>query len=137
MSFYGAPYPIIRTPRGLLATQEGLSQIKSDLLVLLMTNPGERIMLPEFGTPLRTLIFEQNDVVVVQQATQMISDSITRWEPRITVSDISVSVLPQSISNPLDAIEDASHVLYINIKFFDPQTINQIQDLKLQLPIGN
>lgn len=137
MSFLGAPYPIVKTPRGLLATQEGLNQIQSDLLVLLMTNPGERVMLPEFGTPLRKLIFEQNDAAVIQQATQMISDSITKWEPRISVSGISVSLLPQSVRNPQDTAESASHVLYINIQFYDPATINQVKDLKLQLPIGS
>lgn len=137
MSFLGAPYPIVRTPRGLLATQEGLNQIRSDLLVLLMTNPGERVMLPEFGTPLRKLIFEQNDASVIQQATQMISDSITKWEPRIAVSGISVSLLPSSVQSPQDTAESASHVLFINIRFYDPQSINQVQDLKLQLPIGS
>lgn len=137
MKFLGAPYPIVKTPRGLLATQEGLKQIRSDLLVLLLTNPGERVMLPEFGTPLRKLIFEPNDQVVIQQATQMISDSIRKWEPRITVTEISVSLLPSSFKNPQDTDEDVSHVLFINIKFHDPQTINEIQELKLQLPLGS
>jgi phage baseplate assembly protein W len=48
MNFLGAPYPIIKSPRGLLRTQSGINQIKSDLLVLLLTEPGERVMLPEF-----------------------------------------------------------------------------------------
>lgn len=137
MNFLGCPYPILKTPRGLLATQGGLNQIKSDLLVLLMTNPGERVMLPEFGTPLRTLMFEPNDAVIIQQARQIIIDSVSRWEPRITVSDISVSLLPSSQMVTGDDAESASHVLFVSISFYDPNLINQVQELKLQLPLGN
>lgn len=137
MNFLGCPYPILKTPRGLLATQGGLNQIKSDLLVLLMTNPGERVMLPEFGTPLRTLMFEPNDAVIIQQARQIIIDSVSQWEPRITVSDISVSLLPSSQMVTGDDAESASHVLFVSISFYDPNLINQVQELKLQLPLGN
>ena len=38
--------------------------IKADLMHLLMTNRGERLYLPAFGTNLRKYIFEQNDFEV-------------------------------------------------------------------------
>lgn len=56
--FKGLPYPVIEHPLGLFRTQTGINTIKSDLLVLLLTNPGERVMLPEFGTPLKDLMFQ-------------------------------------------------------------------------------
>ena len=59
--FLGAPYPIVKTARGLLAAQTGVDQVKADLLQLLLTNPGERVMLLDYGTPLRELIFEPDD----------------------------------------------------------------------------
>ena len=90
MKFLGAPYPILPNPKGFLYTQNGLDQIKSDLLVLLLTTPGERVMLPGYGTPLKDLIFEQNDGTTVQRATQMIANSIAAWEPRITVTQIDI-----------------------------------------------
>jgi phage baseplate assembly protein W len=133
MKFLGAPYPIKKTPLGLLATQHGLNQIKSDLLVLLMTNPGERCMLPDFGTPLRTLLFEPNDQIIADRATEMIIESITQWEPRITVKKIEVFVEP----NLEEFQDDNGNVLYIKIMFHDPEEIQEIQELQLKLPLGN
>jgi len=65
VNFIGAPYPISRHPLGMLRSQKGVNQVKSDLLVLLLTEPGERVMLPAFGTPLKQFFFEQNDSVIV------------------------------------------------------------------------
>lgn len=137
MRFLGAAYPITTHPRGFLHTQEGVNQIKSDLLVLLFTNPGERVMLPDFGTPLRELIFEQNDTVTAQKARQMIIDSIRTWEPRITIEQLTVSTsAPSSSLNPQDDGSETDKILYINIKFFDPENIKDVQDLKLEIPLS-
>ena len=88
--FSGAPYPIVSTARGLLPTQRGVDQIKADLLQLLLTNPGERVMLPNFGTPLREIIFEPNDAISSEHVRDMIINSIRTWEPRITIEQIDV-----------------------------------------------
>jgi phage baseplate assembly protein W len=137
MNFLGAPYPIVTHPRGLLHTQSGINQIKSDLLVLLLTNPGERVFLPDFGTPLKKLIFEQNDAALNIKARQMIAASIEQWEPRITVQQISVSNNIDNIQlNPNDARVDKDYILSISIKFFDPENIKEVQDLRLEIPLG-
>lgn len=131
--FYGAPYPIKKHPLGLLHTQSGISQIRSDLLILLLTNPGERVMLPEFGTPLRSLVFEQNDAAVAALARQMIIDAINLWEPRIVVESIDVT------NSYIDETTDrynSEHVLHIKIKFFDPENIKEVQDLNLEVPLA-
>ena len=82
-SWKGFAYPIIKGPKGFFGIQSGINQIKSDLLILLLTSPGERVMLPTFGTPLKDLIFEPGDASLVSRARQMIINSITQWEPRI------------------------------------------------------
>lgn len=137
MQYLGAPYPLMRHPLGYLHVQSSLDQVKSDLLILLLTNPGERVMLPEFGTPLRDLIGEPNDSALEDRAREMISASIRRWEPRITVDaiDVSSQVDPASL-NPADAREDDEHILSIRIAFFDPENIKDIQQLKLLVPLG-
>ena len=127
MDFLGAPYPIVRNPRGLLSTQGDVNQIKSDLLCLLLTNPGERIMLPEFGTPLRDLMFEPDDDIIINEARDMIINAITTWEPRINISAIDVFT---------ESDVGDEHTLFIRIMFFDPNEIKNIQELKLQLPIA-
>ena len=137
MRFLGAPYPITKNSKGFLYTQEGLDQIKSDLLVLLLTHPGERVMLPGFGTPLKDLLFDQNDINTVQKTTQMIASAITAWEPRITVTQIDVrNSANESSLDPNDTGSEIDHILSINISFFDPQNIKDVQKLTLELPTG-
>jgi uncharacterized protein len=139
MKFLGAPYPITKHPRGLLRTQEGINQVKSDLLVLLLTNPGERCMLPEFGTPLNELIFEPNDSTIIQTATEMIAESIRLWEPRIAIQDIDITtdldVIEDSL-NPVDLKQDMGHILLIKIRFSDFDNVQEIQQLELRVPIA-
>ncbi|RDJ35650.1 MAG: hypothetical protein DWQ19_12595 [Crenarchaeota archaeon] len=138
MSFIGAPYPIVKNPKGFLASQSGLEQIKSDLLCLLLTSPGERIMLPTFGTPLRELAFEQNDALVIEKAREMIVSAIETWEPRITVSEININNGPGNLTlNSSDLRQDVDHILSIQIKFFDPEEIQEVEELVFELPLDN
>lgn len=137
MKLLGCPYPIKKHANGYLHSQTGVNQVKSDLLILLLTNPGERCMLPDFGTPLRRLLFEPNDVILAAQAKQMIIDSINKWEPRITVTQIEVTAnFNNNDLNPNDLMQDVEHILGIKISFFDPENIQEIQELKLALPLS-
>lgn len=140
MSFFGAPYPIIKHPRGFLRTQDGVNQVKSDLLCLLLTEPGERVMLPEFGTPLKQFFFEPNDLEIVDRVREVVSNAIKTWEPRIAVTDIKISTqstedLTKRI-NPEDPGEDLGHILIISIQFTDFDNIQQVEELKLEIPMG-
>lgn len=137
MQIYGCPYPIEKNPRGYLFTQEGINQIKSDLLILLLTNPGERVMLTDYGTPLRKLVFEQNDSTLRLQAKQMIINAIEEWEPRIVVEAIEVTGYQEDSINSVDLREDLDYILTIKIKFFDPHNIQNIQTLALEVPLAS
>jgi len=135
--FIGLQYPLVKTSRGILAHNSNVEQIKADLLQLLLTNPGERVMLPDFGTPLRKLIFEQNDSTLESMAKQMIAESIRKWEPRIVVSNISVtSRFDSGDLHHDDTGEEIDAILGIKILFFDPENISQVESLALQLPLG-
>jgi phage baseplate assembly protein W len=133
MEFLGMPYPIVKHPLGLLRTQSGINQIKSDLLVLLLTEPGERVMLPGFGTPLKKFIFEPNDPSLVESVRNAIIDSIRNWEPRIRITDIEVTNSPSAMNSLED---DSGNVLMIRISFTDFNNIREVQELKLEVPLG-
>ena len=135
-NFLGLPYPITKNPLGFLKTQSGISQIKSDLLSLLLTNPGERVFLPDFGTPLKRLIFEQNDATLEIVAKNMISESISKWEPRVAITDINVSSTASSSDlNPQDPGQDIDNILSIKILFVDPEELSEVQELRLEIPL--
>lgn len=138
-NFLGAPYPITKQPLGLLYTQSGVAQIKSDLLILLYSSFGERVMLPEFGIALKSLFFEPNDEIIKIQAREIIAAAIEQWEPRVVISDILITTNSSDMSTTLDTsdiAQDEGHILGILIKFFDPEDINSIQELTLEVPLG-
>lgn len=135
--FIGLQYPLRKTPRGILAQRTSVDQIKADLLQLLLTNPGERVMLPTFGTPLRELIFEPNDTNLERRAREMIANAILTWEPRIVISDITVSSnVDRDYLNEFDDLSQREAILFISIKFYDPENIQTIEELVLERPLG-
>jgi len=127
---YGAPYPIEKHPLGLLHSQAGIDQVRSDILILLLTNPGERVMLPQYGTALRSLIFDPNDNTLAETARQMIIQSLNTWEPRVAFQSIEVT------NEFNESGVNSEHVLYIRIEFIDPGNIANIQVLVLEVPLS-
>ena len=88
----GFPFPLDRTnSRGFFYRAYNHEVVKADLLQLLMTEPGERVMMPSFGTGLRKYMFEFNDDLSRDQIAELVSIAIKRWEPRIAVGAINVN----------------------------------------------
>lgn len=138
MTFLGLPYPIVAHPRGFFRTQEGLEQIKSDLLVLLLTNPGERVMLPDYGTPLRDLLFDPNDISVARRAREMITVAINTWEPRVAIQEIDVTLGADITADDLTVLDrgEKESILLIKIRFSDFDNVQEVQELKLEIPLS-
>ena len=135
--FMGVPYPIRKTAKGFLYTQSGTNQIKSDLLQLLLTNPGDRVMLPTYGTPLRALLFQPNTSVLTETIKQAISNAISQWEPRIVVKSIDVQNNATQASLPAtDPRQNLENFLSVKIRFATFNNIDVVEDLVLQIPIG-
>ena len=134
--FLGMPYPICPSSRGLLRTQSGVSQIKSDLLALILTNQGERVMLPNFGASLRRFIFEPNDILLREEVRNSLADQIKLWEPRVVIDQIEILAQPEpSDLNSADTLEEIDAILFIRILFFDPENIQEVEELRLEVPI--
>ena len=63
--------------------------IRSDLLHLLLTNKGERLYLPDFGSDLKKYIFEPNDSITHDQIRDNLNDTIKLYIPNLLINDIS------------------------------------------------
>jgi|TARA_R110002126_G_scaffold66_2_gene571 phage baseplate assembly protein W len=63
--------------------------IRSDLLHLLLTNKGERLYLPDFGSDLKKYIFEPNDSITHEQIKDNLNENIKRYMPNLIINDIS------------------------------------------------
>jgi hypothetical protein len=58
-----------------------------------MTQLGERVALPEFGSKLHELVFNQNDQALKALARTYVVDAIRRWEPRITITRVDIEAI--------------------------------------------
>jgi len=66
--------------------------VRDELLQLLLTSPGERLFLPEFGGGVRRLVFEPASDVLRGVVKARITNALSRWlSQRLTVELIDVS----------------------------------------------
>ena len=63
-------------------------QVKSNLINLLLTSPGERLMNPTFGVGIRDLLFEQ--VIDKEQVRNRITDGAQFYIPEIDIEDVFI-----------------------------------------------
>jgi uncharacterized protein len=88
----GWKFPLQVTPRGAIATVSEEQRIEESILIILSTAPGERLMLPDFGCGIHDLVFAPNDSGTVSKVVDLVRRSLTTYEPRIDVLDISAEV---------------------------------------------
>ena len=84
-------------------TQTLKEQVKSNLINLLLTEPGERVNEPNFGVGLKGLLFEQNPDI--EFLKEKINNQIEFYIPLISLSDVNVN------------FESDEYSLYITISY--------------------
>src|SRR5262249_14453382 len=104
----GMSFPPRVGPDGRIAWSEGEVNIREAIMVILMTEPRERVMLPEFGGGLRALLFEPNTVTTRTRIQSLIATALAQWEPRIVVQSVTVDEDP---SDPRAAIATVTYAL--------------------------
>lgn len=57
---------------------------------ILLTEMGERVMRPDFGTRLRRKIFENVNQGLITEIQKEVLAALVKWEPRIQVQTIDV-----------------------------------------------
>ena len=72
-------------PTGRLAMVAESASVRQAILMLLSTHPGERVMRPEYGCDLRSLVFAPSDDTTAGLAIHYVRRALQRWEPRADV----------------------------------------------------
>jgi len=75
-------------------------QIKSNLINLLLTSRGERIMNPIFGTGLRDFLFEGITDFNIENLKLDLTNSINMFIPEISV--VNIDIIPGYDSNSIE-----------------------------------
>jgi phage baseplate assembly protein W len=65
--------------------------VKQAIKNLLMTNPGERLFNPFFGSGVTGQLFELFTPFLVQSLTSNINVSVSQFEPRVNILDINIT----------------------------------------------
>ncbi len=124
--YLGSPYPITKHPKGYLHNDDDIAQIEADMLSIVLTKPGERIMELDFGCPLEKINVRQPPQIIGDQARFIIANALKKWEKRVQVIDVIVLI---SSSNQWGA------VLEVEILFMDPTDQKTTHSLQLQIPL--
>lgn len=101
----GLAFPPRVGPDGRLAWSEGAQNIRESIRIILLTNPGERLRLPNFGAGLQPLLFEPNTAARHKQLEDRIQRALARWEPRIAVRTVRAEVDPDDAEAAIVTLE--------------------------------
>ncbi len=83
-----------------LVVSKDASAIKQAIVNLLLTNKGERLMNPTYGSDIRSYLFEPMDFGTANQIKNNIRDTIETFEPRIR--ELQISATPNFDDNGFD-----------------------------------
>lgn len=90
----GWAFPVSIAPGGDVTIAEYEEDVRQAILIILQTEPGERVMRPEFGTGLRGLVFEPINTTTIALARHRVEQALLRWEPRIDQVEVAITADP-------------------------------------------
>ena len=118
----GLKLPFTRDRAGLFGTTENtLEQSGHNIKNLLLTAKGERVMQPDFGSNLRTLLFEQYTEDLTDRIKEEIQEAMSTWLPYIVISSVSII---EDETNPNQTKVDLDFSLNYEKNRFDSITLN-------------
>ena len=113
----GWAFPMKVDAGGRIALVDGEREIRESIRLILGTAPGERPMRPEFGCKVHNYVFASPDADTAGRIAYEVRESLLRWEPRIDVEDVTVTV-----------DQDDPTVVYIDVGYSVGDT-NDIRNL--------
>lgn len=94
----GLAFPLRTDPTGRVALVRQDREIEESIQLILGTAYGERPMRPAFGCGIHDYVFATVDPDIAGQIAYEVRSSLIRWEPRIEVQEIDVSVADEEPS---------------------------------------
>lgn len=66
--------------------------IRQSLRILFATRPGERLMRPEYGCDLETLVFDHLSAAIENRMVDLVTRAVAQFEPRIGIERVTIDV---------------------------------------------
>tara|TARA_R100001082_G_C4300382_1_gene132143 strand:- start:191 stop:589 length:399 start_codon:yes stop_codon:yes gene_type:complete len=86
---------------------------RQNLKMVILTSPGERIMIPEFGVGIRNYLFENVNNSTFNTIRQRIDNQVASYLPYITITNIEFS---SERNDGTSGVEPSSNSNYVNIR---------------------
>lgn len=114
-----SPFRIDPTTGGVVRTT-GLEKLKENIVHILLTGVGERVMRRGYGGGLRQLVHDPNNDALRAVVQHQIGKSITQAEPRVEVREVTVRQLEGGTGS--GEAEAGTLTLWANVEFVVRQT---------------
>jgi phage baseplate assembly protein W len=87
----GFSLPFRINSAGSVAWGNGSEKLKENLIHILLTGTGERVMRRDYGGGIRQLVHDPNNEALRAIVQHQIAKSVGRWEPRVQLQDVVVT----------------------------------------------
>jgi|TARA_R110002110_G_scaffold133461_3_gene315822 hypothetical protein len=90
MSGISPSLPLRRDPQyaGYALNSDMLDVVKQNFKHLVLTAPGERMMIPDFGVGIRNFLFEQNDQSTYAAIRGKLDEQVRKYIPFIAIQNV-------------------------------------------------
>lgn len=88
----GWAFPVDTDWQGAIELAADEADIDQSIRIILGTAPGERVMRPDFGCGIHSYAFTSVNTTTVTLIEDTVERALVRWEPRIDVDRVEVSV---------------------------------------------
>ena len=101
-TFIGLELPLTHTQNGFFnRTKTALEQARSNIKNLLLTNKGERLGNPTFGTNLLSLVFSQENTDLEARVEEEIRAAMSEFLPFINIVNIETNFSDENMSTAI------------------------------------
>ncbi len=102
----GWAFPLRTDATGAIALVSHDREIEESIRLILGTAFGERPMRPDYGCEIHDYVFSSINSEMISRISVAVRESLIRWEPRIAVKDVIVTIDPQDQT-----------VVYIDVRY--------------------
>ena len=65
---------------------------QQNIKMIVLTNPGERVMVPDFGVGIRNYLFEQETPFLVSDIRARIGNQVEKYAPFIKIRELNIDI---------------------------------------------
>lgn len=95
--FNGMAFPFGGTVLSTFGPKSDENVIRTSIEMILMTFLTERVMIPEFGSDLQSLLFEPSDSSLAIFLRSAIEEAIANWENRVLIGTVEIDPQESSV----------------------------------------